>query len=169
MSEPETRAPGAPTDKRPPKEVLAAEFSDEALFAHPTSFAPGLLSGKVVLLTGAGGGIGRAVAWLTGRLGATVVIAGRKQEKLDVLSGAMREKGLKVHSHLAEMRERDQVDALIDFALGDRGRDRPRHPLRRRAVPASGHRFLGEGMARGHRHESQRHLQPDAGVGASLA
>jgi citronellol/citronellal dehydrogenase len=104
------------TPKRPPKEVLAAEFSDEALFAHPKSFADGLLDGKVVLLTGAGGGIGRAVAWLVGRLGATVIIAGRKQEKLDVLSAAMRSKGLKVHSHLAEMRERDQVDALVDFA-----------------------------------------------------
>ena len=104
------------TGRRPPKEILAAEFSDEALFAHPKSFADGLLDGKVVLLTGAGGGIGRAIAWLTGRLGATVVIAGRKQEKLDVLSAAMKARGLLVHSHLAEMRERDQVDALVDFA-----------------------------------------------------
>jgi citronellol/citronellal dehydrogenase len=99
-----------------PKEVLEAEFSDEALFAHPKSFADGLLDGKVVLLTGATGGIGRAIAWLSGRLGATVVIAGRKQDKLDRLSGAMKDKGLRVLAHPAEMRERDQVDALLDFA-----------------------------------------------------
>ena len=41
-------------------------------------FAPGLLSGHVIVLTGGGSGLGRATAQELSACGATVVIAGRR-------------------------------------------------------------------------------------------
>jgi NAD(P)-dependent dehydrogenase (short-subunit alcohol dehydrogenase family) len=51
----------------------------------PDPFEPraDLLSGRVVLITGAGQGLGRAVALACAAHGATVALLGRKQEKLE--------------------------------------------------------------------------------------
>lgn len=46
---------------------------------------PGLLEGRVILVTGAGDGIGRACALSCARLGATLVLAGRTQSKLEAV------------------------------------------------------------------------------------
>lgn len=45
--------------------------------------APDILSGRVILVTGAGQGLGREVALTCARHGATLVLLGRKQEKLE--------------------------------------------------------------------------------------
>lgn len=51
----------------------------------PTDYQPrpDLLAGKVVLVTGAGQGLGKAVALACAQHGATVALLGRKQEKLE--------------------------------------------------------------------------------------
>ena len=56
---------------------------DEALAALPTVYRNDLFAGKVVLVSGAGSGIGKAIAFLFARLGATLAICGRNAEKLE--------------------------------------------------------------------------------------
>jgi citronellol/citronellal dehydrogenase len=58
--------------------------------AESEIFAPGLLSGKVALVTGGGTGLGKATALELSRCGAAVTIAGRRAE---VLEGAVSEIG----------------------------------------------------------------------------
>src|SRR5271156_1752844 len=51
----------------------------------PKQFTPdaGLLAGRVILITGAGGGLGRALAVESARAGASVILSGRNAAKLE--------------------------------------------------------------------------------------
>jgi NAD(P)-dependent dehydrogenase (short-subunit alcohol dehydrogenase family) len=54
---------------------------------------PDLLSGRVILVTGAGQGLGRAVALACARHGATVALLGRRQDKLEATYDAITAQG----------------------------------------------------------------------------
>lgn len=56
-------------------------------------FNPELLAGKTAVVTGGGTGIGRACALLLADVGARVVVAGRRREKLDEVVSAIEHKG----------------------------------------------------------------------------
>lgn len=87
-------------------------LDDEALAVHPTIYDPSAYEGKTVLISGGAGGIGRAAAWLFGRCGANVILAGRSQEKLDAAVEVMAGKGLKVSGYAVDIREPDSVAEL---------------------------------------------------------
>jgi citronellol/citronellal dehydrogenase len=97
-------------------------LSDEELADHPTVFASDALKGQVVVVSGAAGGIGRAVAFLFARLGAHVVAVGRNQDKLDVLISNLAGRGLSATAHVVDIKEPDAVDALFDAVWAAHGR-----------------------------------------------
>ena len=88
---------------------------DEALAALPTVFRPDLFAGQVVLVSGAGSGIGKAIAFLFARLGATLAVCGRKAEKLEDAAEKLRVlSGREVLVHPMSIRDPAQVDGLLD-------------------------------------------------------
>ena len=84
-------------------------------------FAPGLLDGQVVIVTGGGSGLGRATAVELAACGAHVVIAGRRQEPLDETAALCGDEG-GVEAHVCDIREEDQVERFVDAVLNSHGR-----------------------------------------------
>ena len=83
-------------------------------------FAPGLLDGQVVLVTGGGSGLGRATAVELAACGAQVVVAGRRPEPLEETASQC--EGGRCEAHACDIREEDQVAALVDGVLERHGR-----------------------------------------------
>ncbi len=108
------RAPGDETKKY--------GLSDEALKSVPTVFRDGLLDGQVALVSGAGSGLGKAIAFLFARLGANLVICGRDEEKLARAEAELAELGAEVLSRSMTIRDPDAVTALMDDAWERFGR-----------------------------------------------
>jgi citronellol/citronellal dehydrogenase len=96
--------------------------SDADLAVHPTVYAADALKDRVVVVSGATGGIGRAIAWLFARLGAHVVVAGRNRGKLDALVADLAGRNLKASAQTVDIREPDAVDALFDAVWTAQGR-----------------------------------------------
>lgn len=98
-------------------------LDDEALAQLPRVFEGGLFDGQVVMVSGAGSGIGKAVAFLYARLGARLVICGRDRAKLDACEGWLRKLGSPdVLVQPANIREPDAVEQLLDAAYKRFGR-----------------------------------------------
>lgn len=83
------------------------------------------LAGRVVLVTGACGGLGSAVARAASRAGATVVISGKRKRPLEKLYDVMREEGLSepiIHPLDMETALPRDYDALAEGLQRDFGR-----------------------------------------------
>ena len=87
--------------------------SDEALLALPTVFRPDLFAGRTVLVSGAGTGIGKAIACLFARLGARLVLCGRSPEKLAATARLLERIGSTCLAQPTNIREPEQIDALF--------------------------------------------------------
>ena len=101
---------------------VKAGSTDTELATHPTVYAADALKGQVGLVSGASGGIGRAIAWLFARLGAHVVVVGRNQAKLDALVDDLSARNLKATAGVADIRQPDAINALFDQVWADLGR-----------------------------------------------
>jgi NAD(P)-dependent dehydrogenase (short-subunit alcohol dehydrogenase family) len=70
-----------------------------------TALRPGTFDGKTVLVTGGGTGLGRSIAAEFARLGATLVIASRRQEHLDAGRAALEALGATVLAVPCDIRD----------------------------------------------------------------
>lgn len=90
-------------------------------------FDANLLDGKTALVTGGGSGLGRSIAHELSRCGAHVVIAARRQERLDEAAAEITaETGNPVTVDLVDIRDRATVEALesrhqIDILVNNAG------------------------------------------------
>ena len=84
-----------------------------------TIFAPDVLAGRVAVVTGGGTNLGRAAAIELAASGASVVIAGRREE---VLAEAAELAGERCSIAPGDIRELDQAAAIVDAALERHGR-----------------------------------------------
>jgi NAD(P)-dependent dehydrogenase (short-subunit alcohol dehydrogenase family) len=97
-------------------------FTDAELAEHPTIFRPGLMAGKRVIVTGGGTGMGRAMTFLFARLGATVIINGRREDVLRATADAVRDLvGGQVEYHPMSIRDPEAVDAFLDDVFDRHG------------------------------------------------
>ena len=103
---------------------MANDEASDALIglpAPPTAGASALpaetFAGETVVVTGAGTGLGKAIASEFARLGASIVIASRKPEHLDAGRAAMEAIGAPVLTVECDIREADSIAAMFDAAV----------------------------------------------------
>jgi citronellol/citronellal dehydrogenase len=91
-------------------------LSDQELAQAPLVYRADLLAGKSYVVSGGGSGIGRAIAYTLARLGADVMICGRRSEKLEqTAAGIKQHVGREIAYHAMTIREPTQVDELLDL------------------------------------------------------
>jgi citronellol/citronellal dehydrogenase len=87
----------------------------EELANAPTVYRDNLLDGKTAVISGVGSGMGRAMAVLFARLGANVVICGRREEKLaEVQEGIHRYVKKDITYKPLTIRDADSVDIFME-------------------------------------------------------
>ncbi len=66
-----------------------------------------------VLITGATGGIGGALAEVYAVRGSTLILQGRNAARLDELAASCRAHGARVMTHVLDLRDRDALSAWL--------------------------------------------------------
>jgi citronellol/citronellal dehydrogenase len=85
-------------------------------------FAPGLMNGRVVLVTGGGTGIGRCTAHELASLDAHVVLVGRRLEPLQASAGEIVADGGRASFHAGDIRNEGAVRSLVAAIVATHGR-----------------------------------------------
>ncbi|TDG12427.1 SDR family oxidoreductase [Seongchinamella unica] len=98
-------------------------MSDSELAEARTIYASDLLRDKRALISGGGSGIGYAIAWLYARLGATVILCGRSEDKLRLAVDALTARGLAARYQLLDIREPGQIAGVMDGIFAEGGLD----------------------------------------------
>ncbi len=74
-------------------------------------------TGKVVVITGGAGGLGREFAAVAAELGMNIVLADVQQDALDLARSELEGQGAQVLAMLCDVRKGEQVQALADAAM----------------------------------------------------
>ena len=85
-------------------------------------FRDDLFTGQVALITGGGSGIGRGIADLLASLGAHVVLASRKLERVEAAAADVRAAGGKATAVAVDVREPERVAAMVAEVMASLGR-----------------------------------------------
>jgi NAD(P)-dependent dehydrogenase (short-subunit alcohol dehydrogenase family) len=111
-----TRTPSV----KPPKRW---GFTDEQLATHPTVYRDDLLKGQTVLVSGGGSGLGRAMAYLFARLGADVMICGRREDMLAATAAGIKQHlGRSIGYKAMTIRDPQMVEDLVKATWDKFGR-----------------------------------------------
>jgi NAD(P)-dependent dehydrogenase (short-subunit alcohol dehydrogenase family) len=81
-----------------------------------------ILSDKVVLITGASSGIGRAVALRVAEAGAVTICVARTVEKLEELQREITEAGGRAHIYPTDLSEPEHCREMVEKVIADHGR-----------------------------------------------
>ena len=88
---------------------------------YRSAFAPGLMAGRVALVTGGGSGIGRCTAHELAALGARVALVGRKPDKLQAVQAEIAQDGGSASVHVCDIRQEDAVRQTVAEVLAAHG------------------------------------------------
>ncbi len=97
-------------------------MSDDELLAYQSSYRDDLMKDQVVLVSGGGTGIGKAIAVLFAKLGANIVICSRKEENLRETEALLQQMGSGCDIQAMTIREPDQVASLMEGVWERHGR-----------------------------------------------
>ncbi len=95
---------------------------DKDGMAYASVFAPGLMAGRVVVVTGGGSGIGRCTAHELAALGARVVLVGRKPDKLQSVVDEIAADGGSARWQACDVRNEQAVEAMVAQVVAENGR-----------------------------------------------
>lgn len=79
-------------------------------------FQPDLLAGQRILITGGGSGLGAAMAERFAGLGASLVLCGRRSDRLEATAAPLRDAGAAVQTLACDVRDATAVEAMVDAA-----------------------------------------------------
>jgi peroxisomal 2,4-dienoyl-CoA reductase len=80
-------------------------------------FTNDTLKGRTALITGGGSGIGLEIATTYARLGASVMLVGRNQERVEVAAKAITENGGKAAARKTDVRDYEEVEAAVQATV----------------------------------------------------
>ncbi len=89
---------------------------------YQSIFRPGLFQGQVIVVTGAGSGMGRCTAHELAALGAQVVLVGRTLEKLRTVEAEIAQAQGLAACYAADIRDEERVKAVVGEIVAQFGR-----------------------------------------------
>ena len=106
-------------------EVIGQQVPDEALRlvrrARGAASLDAAVRGRVVLITGASSGIGRAAAVKIGAAGGIVLLVSRTRETLEEVQAEIEREGGTAHVHPCDLSDTDDIDRMADEVLAQHG------------------------------------------------
>lgn len=101
---------------------MRSRASGGRLVSYRSALRPQLLGGQVVIVTGAGSGIGRCTAHEVAALGAMPVLVGRRLEKLERVRDELAQDGLTSSLRVIDIRDAPAVNEGVASILAEHGR-----------------------------------------------